>query len=240
MLRIFRAYGRAARSLFLPGVLKHFLWPVFASLAAWVAVGLAFWGRLSHVLTGLLQRWPALHAHLPGGASGERYLAAGIHVALYFVSLPLMFMTAVLLLELAALPLILDEVARVEYPQLERRNGGSQWKSIRRTAVSFLAALATLALTLPLWLIPGFGALLSFALSSWLTYRSFSYDVLMNHADPAELQSLPARHRGKLLLLALGGGILTLLPVANLLAVPFAGLAFAHYLLRELQTAREG
>jgi CysZ protein len=240
MLAIFRAYARALRSLFLPGLLRHFVWPVLASVAGWLTLGVVFWGRISRGLAGLVQHWPALRSHLPSGGVGEQSLAASIHLALYFVSLPLMYMTAVLLLEIVALPMILDKVARVEYPQVECRHGGKQWTSIRRTVVSFLIAVGIIVVTLPLWLIPGVGAAVSFALSSWLNYRSFPYDVLMKHADAAELHTLPKRHRGRLLLLALGAGTLTLVPLVNLIAVPFAGLAFAHYLLRELQVERQG
>jgi uncharacterized protein involved in cysteine biosynthesis len=149
-----------------------------------------------------------------------------------------MFATSVLLLELVALPVILEKVARLEYPQVERRRGGSQWTSIKRTVVSFLIAVVLITITLPLWLVPGFGVVFSLSLSAWLNYRSFTYDVLMNHADAVELRSLPERRRVRLLLLALGAGTLTLVPIANLLAAPFAGLTFAHYLLRELHSDR--
>jgi CysZ protein len=160
-------------------------------------------------------------------------------LALYFASVPLMLTTAVLILEMVALPIILEKMATLEYPQLERRRGGSQWTSIRRTVVSFLLAVGLTVLTLPLWLVPGAGAVFSWLLCSWLNYRAFSYDVLMSHADAAELEDLPKRHRGRLLVLALGAGALTLVPIANLLAVPFAGLAFAHYLLCQLKLARD-
>jgi CysZ protein len=239
MLAIPRAYARALRSLVMPGMLRHFAWPVLASLVAWVVIGIWLWGRVSRALTALIQRWPVLQPHLPAGGVGEQGLAATIHFVLYFVSLPLMFATSVLLLEWFAVPMILEKVARAEYPQIERRRGGSQWVSIRRTVVSLLVAIGLIVVTLPLWLIPGFGAVFSVLLSSWLNYRSFSYDVLMDHADPTELQSLPARCRTRLLLLAFGAGMLTLVPIANVLVAPFAALSFAHYLLRELQIGRD-
>jgi CysZ protein len=88
--------------------------------------------------------------------------------------------------------------------------------------------------------VPGGGVLVSLALSAWLNFRSFRYDVLMKHADPRELAALPAAHRGRLLLLSLGASTLTLLPGLNLLAVPFAGLAFTHYLLPALERSRAG
>ena len=115
MLAILRAYARAVRSLLLPGLVRHFLWPVLVAVAAWVAAGLVFWGRLSHGLVGLLRHWPALSSHLPHGGVGEQGVAWTIHFALYFLSVPMMLVTAVLLLELVALPFILDKVAGVEY-----------------------------------------------------------------------------------------------------------------------------
>lgn len=238
MLAMFRACALAVRSLFLPGVLRHFLWPTAVAVAVWVATGLSFWGRLSRVLAGSLQRWPLVRSHLPASAVSEQGIATAIHWALYFLSLPLTFATSVLLLEWIALPMILEKVARVEYPHVERRRGGSQWASIGRTVVSFLIALGLIVVTLPLWLIPGFGAVFSLVLSAWLNYRSFCYDVLMNHADPGELRLLREQHRGRLLLLALGTGTLSLVPGVNLLTVPLTGLAFAHYLLRELERLR--
>jgi hypothetical protein len=72
-----------------------------------------------------------------------------------------------------------------------------------------------------------------------IKYRSFRYDVLMSHADAQELRSLPEQHRGRLLLMALGAGAPALVPLANLLSVPFAGLSFAHYLLHALERARD-
>lgn len=51
MLKILRAYARAVRSLFLPGVLRHFLWPVLAAIGVWLVLGIVFWARLSHADT---------------------------------------------------------------------------------------------------------------------------------------------------------------------------------------------
>jgi uncharacterized protein involved in cysteine biosynthesis len=236
MLAILRAYARALRSMLLPSVLTHFLWPVLIAAAAWLAAGLAFWDRLAWALAGSFR-----FARSPTTAAGEAAavaVASSLKLALYFVSVPLALVTAVLLLEMVALPFLLDRIAQQEYPGLERRRGGSQWQSVRNTLVSFAIAALVAALTLPLWLLPGAGIVVSLSLSAWLNYRSFRYDVLMNHADAQELAALPRAHRGHLLLMGLGAGLLTLVPVVNLLAVPFAGLSFAHYLLHALERSR--
>ena len=238
MIAIFRAYGRALRSMLLPGMLKHFLWPVLASAVLWVVAGLALWGRLTRVLVRTVQHWSFLSARLSSGSGSESALSASIHFALYLFSIPLMLVTSLLILEWVALPIILDRVAETEYAHVERRRGGSQWHSLRNTVVSFLIAAAIAVPTLPFWLIPGVGVVVSLTLSAWLNYRSFRYDVLMKHADPQELQSLPRVHRGRLFCMAFVAGTLMLVPPFNLLVVPLVGLSFAHYLLHALQKSR--
>jgi len=239
MIGIFRAYVRAFNSLFLPGMLAHFLWPLCVSMALWIGLGVAFWGKLARALMGLLRRFPSLAGRLPSGSGTEQAVSGTFHVSLYLLSLPLILVTMTLLLESVALPLILEKVAKTDYANLERRKGGSQWKSLRNTLVSFLLAAAVAIPTLPLWLIPGVGLVLSVAFSAWLNYRSFRYDVLMNHADKNELVSVPQAHQGRLIVLSVGGAMLTLIPLINLLSVPFTALAFTHYLLRVLQQGRE-
>lgn len=239
MFGMLRAYARAATSLARPAVLAHFLWPVLLSAGAWITVGVLSWERVAHFLAGLIVRH---HISLTAATrqASETALVASLKVALYLISIPLALATALLLVELVALPFILDKVARIDYPRLEARHGGSQWQSLRNTLVSLAVAAGVAVLTLPLWLVPGGGVLVSLALSAWLNFRSFRYDVLMKHADPRELAALPAAHRGRLLLLSLGASTLTLLPGLNLLAVPFAGLAFTHYLLPALERSRAG
>jgi uncharacterized protein involved in cysteine biosynthesis len=237
MLGIFPAYARALRSLFLPSVLAHLLWPVLVAAGAWLAAGLAFWDKLAWALAGSFHSAPSLTPAT--GPATQVAVATALKLALYLMSIPLALVTAMLLLEMVALPFILDRIAKQEYPELERRHGGSQWHSVRNTLVSFAIAAAALVLTLPLWLLPGAGIVVSLSLSAWLNYRSFRYDVLMNHADAQELSALPRAHRAQLLLMAAGAGLLTLVPVVNLLSVPFSGLSFAHYLLHALARARD-
>lgn len=229
MFGIARAYSLALRNLLQPAVLFHFLWPVIVAAIGWGMLGYFCWDPLAAVVAGWL-------AH---GHGAQPALATSLKVALYLMSVPFALLTAVFVLELVALPFILEQVARREYPQLERRHGGSLGGSLRNTLRSFAIAAAVALVTLPLWLIPGAGVVVSVALSSWLNYRSFRYDVLMSHADADELVTLPRAHRTSLLTLAFGCGLLTLVPVANLLSVPVAGLSFAHYLLHALARARQ-
>ena len=84
---ILRAYGRALRSMLVPGMLRHFLWPVLASAVLWIGAGLALWGHLTRLLVGLLQHWPAAAARLSSGSGAELALSTSIHFALYLLSI---------------------------------------------------------------------------------------------------------------------------------------------------------
>jgi uncharacterized protein involved in cysteine biosynthesis len=239
MVGILRAYLRAANSLGRPSVLAHFLWPVLLSAATWLGAGVLWWDRLARALAGFLRHYLPVAVTAARGQATELALATSLKIALYLVSIPFALATALLLVELVALPFILDRIAKTDYPRLEARHGGTQWQSLRNTLVSFAIAAAVTVVTLPLLLVPGAGVVVSLALCSWLNYRSFRYDVLMKHADVRELRALPAAHRGRLLVLSVGAATLTLVPLLNLLAVPFAGLAFTHYLLHALERSRE-
>jgi CysZ protein len=237
MAGILRACALTLRSLGQRSVLAHFLWPVLLAAAGWTTAGVLWWDRLARALAGFFKH------HIPLTAArremAEQALASSLKVVLYLASVPMAMMTAILILELLALPIIIDRIAKTDYSSLEIRRGGSQWQSLRNTLVSTAIAAGIAIATLPLWLLPGAGVLISLALSSWLNYRSFRYDVLMKHADPRELAGLPAAHRGRLLVLSLVAGLLSLVPGLNLLAVPFAGLSFAHYLLHALKRSRD-
>jgi CysZ protein len=228
MAGILRAYTLALRSLLRPVVLAHFGWPPVVAALGWAALGYLYWDRLARGLAGLLAR----------GHGSQPAIAVTAKVALYLMSVPFALVTAILILELVALPFILEYVARRDYPAVARRHGGSLRGSVRNTLRSSGIAAGLAVVTLPAWLIPGAGAVIAIALSSWLNYRSFRYDVLMSHADADELSALPRTHRPQLLVMALGAGLLALVPLVNLLSVPLAGLSFAHYLLDALAKAR--
>ena len=84
------------------------------------------------------------------------------------------------------------------------------------------------------------GLLLPLLLSAWLNQRAYRYDALMQHADRDEYRKLVGAHRGKLMLVGLGAGALNYVPLLNLFAPAFAGLAFVHYCLEGLRRMRAG
>lgn len=234
------ACGRAFMSLFRPGVLWHLMWPTLLSALVWITLGAFFIDELSAAVTGFLPGLPLIGHWFGEGSSVASHAASGLFtLLLWLLVLPLIYVSALLLISSIALPMMLERVGEREYPELERRAGGSQWGSLATSLKAACLFILPFVLCLPLWFIPGAGLVVTVLLSARLNRVCFTYDSLMNHADVIELERLPREHQGRLNMLALGGGILALVPVVNLLAPALSGLCFVHYLLEALRRERK-
>ncbi|MBL8502833.1 MAG: EI24 domain-containing protein [Rhodocyclaceae bacterium] len=239
MTEVLKAYLRALKSLLTPGILWHLLWPTVLAVAFWIAVAWMSWDSVGagverlflevSWLNWILQRWEA--SALAG--------AIFVKVVLGLLLIPLIYGTAMFIVAVFALPLMLERVAAKDYPELERYNGGTLAGSIGNALVAVLVFLFGWIVTLPLWLIPGMGIVLPVLLAGYLNYRGYSYDALSAHAGADELDGVLARERGGLYLAGVVAGLLAFVPVLNLIAPAYAGLAFIHYGLEALRRARK-
>ncbi|HSJ82029.1 MAG TPA: EI24 domain-containing protein, partial [Thiobacillus sp.] len=122
-MTLFDALGRALRDLFKLRVLWVVVWPMGAALLLWLVLGVSFWGTFSGwMVQGLdaigIQAWladlePVWIAHT---------LQALLHLLLF---VPLVYLTALVITALFGMPALIRVVAERDYPQLERKNGGS-------------------------------------------------------------------------------------------------------------------
>ena len=76
-------------------------------------------------------------------------------------------------------------------------------------------------------------------LAGYLNYRGYSYDALSAHAGADEIGGVLARERSGLYLAGVVAGLLAFVPVLNLIAPAYAGLAYIHYCLEALRRARK-
>lgn len=238
MSDILRAFGRSLRSLSQRGVLWHLIWPTFLAIAVWLGIGIWLWAPVVEGLMGWILALPWLGDWLAASDLGTAAVAILVQILLALLVVPLIYVTAALLVAAIGLPLMLERVARHDYSDLELRRGGSNLGSVWNAAKAGLLFFAGFFLTLPLWLIPGVGLVLSVLLTARLNQRAFSYDALMLHADPEELARLPRDLRGATFGVGIGSALLAYIPVVNLFAPAFCGLAFAHFLLEALRRDR--
>lgn len=238
MNQVLNAFGRALRSLATPAMLWHLLWPTLAAIALWGVLGWSYWDEASAALLAWFHQWPWLHQLMDSRQFLSVAALAGVHVFLILFFVPVVYATALLLVATVALPLMLERVGKKEYPDLERRNGGTLAGSLGNALWALAVYLVAWVATLPLWLIPGMGLVLPLLLSAYLNQRAYRYDALMQHADAQEMRAIVAAERGRLWQVGVAGGLLAYLPVVNLLAPAYAGLAFVHFCLDALRRRR--
>ena len=157
-------------------------------------------------------------------------------------------------------PMIVQLVAKRRFPTLGKAAGASYFASVGWAAMSTIAALLALVLSMPLWRVPPLVLILPPLIWGWLTYRVMAFDALADHASGEERREIFKRHRWWLL----GMGVVTgymgaapslvwslgfmavalapfLVPLSiwlYTLIFAFSSLWFSHYGLSALQSLR--
>ncbi|NJD35343.1 MAG: hypothetical protein FIA96_11020 [Betaproteobacteria bacterium] len=230
MLEIVAAFNKSLRDLTRAEILWHSLWPPLAALLLWLVVGVAVWNHGVALMERVLPQLPW---------SGWEWVAQWAAVFLLLaVIASLMYITAILLVAVFALPRLINLVAAHDYPDLGRHGENVFWGSLGNTlsagAIFIVGSLAML----PLLLIPGALLVLPLLLGGWLNQRTFRFDALAEHATRAELGDLIADNRSCFYIAGLGTAAVAHVPVLNLLAPAFAALVFVHLGLRALRRKR--
>jgi len=228
--------GNALRDAMHRRMLALVLWPMGLSILFWGGLAWAFGATWTLELAQWLASTP-IEAWLSwaGAEGGVAYAALFILVLLW---LPAVYITALMITSVVLMPIIVSHVASIHYPELERRQGGSFIGSALNTGGALLIYLLAWLALLPFWLFAPFAMFLALLLNAWLNQRLFMYDALAEHASAEELAALRRSDQTRRYGLALILGLLHHLPLVNLLAPVFMGLAFTHYTLLRLQAQR--
>ena len=236
MTSFITAFGRAMRNVAQPRILAVLFLPMLGAIALWSVLAIFFWGAWTESFRGLLEG-SAVMGWLV--ARGMTWVLESLSVVVVIALLvPAALITAMLITELVAMPVVLSVASR-SYPTLEKRSGGSALGSIANAAAGVSIFAVLWVVTLPLWL-TGFGAvLLPPLISAYLNQRLFRYDALAEHASREEYVEIVKRNRNRLYLLGLMLAPLFYIPFVNLAAPVISGLAFTHYCLGALAALRQ-
>jgi uncharacterized protein involved in cysteine biosynthesis len=238
MSEITKALLRGFASLLHPRMLLLLLWPVAIALVFWLGLAFAFWSQAaawlqlqfdqSAAIGWAITVWPLslLASHL-----------AWILLVLLFI--PLVLITAVLIIGVFAMPVMVGVVAERTYPGLVRMQGGTFAGSLWNGVVTLVWLALLILLSLPLWFFPLFWPVLPILLFAYLNQRVFRYDALYEHATGWEMETLIRRHRRELFLLGVVVALFGLIPLLGFLAPVYGGLAFIHYCLARLAQLRD-
>ena len=240
MKDIFLAYARAVKSLTERGVLWHLIWPALLAAALWLVLGIVFWQPMVDAVMGWIGSWDWAARHMDTWELGAAIMLIIVKLSLAVLFLPLVYVTAALIVAVISLPMMLEKVAVVRYADVEMRRGGSTAGSALNAIWAVVLFIIGIVISLPFWLIPGVGLVVSILLTAWMNKKAFGYDALMLHGDREEMPRIRRRHSASLLGLGVGCALLAYIPVLNLFAPAFCGLAFVHYLLEALRRERAG
>lgn len=257
------AYGRALRSQFSRRMLLLSVVPLLLSLALWGGLLYAGMQPLLDWLTDQFYQYDLFKTSgsvLAGLGLGFLKTLAVPLVAM-LVLLPLMIITSLLFIGVGAMPAIARHVSRIQFPQLERREGGSFLGSLGVNLSGILVFAVIWIVTLPLYALAPLALLVQAVLWGWLTARVMSYDALSIHASREERLAIVAARKRQLLLIGtvsgllgalpgvawIGGALISvvLFPVLAVLSIwlylvifIFTGLWFQYYCLQALADVR--
>ena len=214
MTVFFTSFIRALMVQLHPRMLLLTLLPLIVALGLW---GVALWLGLQPLIDQLqawfsdygLFRWTGDMLDAMGLSSLRTLLVPLIAM---WLLLPLMIISALLLVNWMAMPAIARHVSQRFYPQLERRHGGSVATSLKLSFSSFVLYLFAWLVVLPLNLIPLFAVIVQPLLWGWLTSRVMSYEALSSFADKTELSLIRNKHQLTLLIIGVVSGGLGAIP----------------------------
>lgn len=230
MHEVLAASTRAIRDLGRAGILWQALWPPLVAFFVWSGIAWMSWTMLAGWLLDKLPEWSWLNWIGP-------YL---VHVVLVLCFAPLIYVTALLLVAVVALPRMMTIVAAHDYPDVSRQSSVASafMGSLSNTLVASAIFIIGWALTLPLLLVPGGLLVLPLLWSAWLNQRTFRFDVLAEHATAEERTRLIDLERSRFRLGGVVSALAAHVPIVNLLAPAFAALLFTHLGLSALRRLR--
>lgn len=241
MADVLNAFLRALLSQLHPKMLVLLVVPFVVAILFWIVVGAVVWDPLTDFLRVELFQDSRVLRWIYGwtarfGVSDLGGLAS-VLVALMLI-VPLMFVTALLLIALLAMPAVSRHLAGRTYRDVERRGSWSVAAGLWNAVAATTVFMAGYLLTMPLWLIPPLGFVVPWFFWGWLTARVMRFDSLVEFADPAERRTLIRRHRVDYLVLGLLVTALNYVPPLFLLTPTLSALAFGHFSLDALRRHR--
>jgi uncharacterized protein involved in cysteine biosynthesis len=202
--------------------------PVGAAIVLWIALALAFWVPLSDAIAALVASW--------GGYAWIGSVAGNL--TSFIVLTASSGLLALVAIAVLAGPVFTRTVEARHYPGLVRKAGGTVVGSLANAAFAIAVFVPLWLLALPLAFVPPIGIAATLLLNAWLNQRLFRYDALADHASADERAQVIAAARGRFFALGLALAPLSFVPIVNLIAPIYAGLAFTCLALDELAALR--
>ncbi len=237
MQELSQALARAARTMMHPRMLWLMIWPLALSLIVWIVFGTLFGAQVFNWVESYLNQ-SSLYKSVTGTWPISVLATGLLWLLMFLLAIPLVLVTATLIVGLVAMPMVVRFVADRDFSALERRRGGTFVGSLVNTVVSLLLFILLALVTLPLWLIPPLWPVIPIVLLGFFNQRVFRYDALADHGSPEEIRTIVKGERRWLWSLGMILGLIGYIPFAGLFAPVYSALAFTYYCLGRLSQMR--
>lgn len=233
------AYGRALLSQLRPKMLLLSIIPFLMSLLLW---GVLLYFGLTPMIDAI-QATFAENNWFATSSSTLRSVGLGMLttvvaplLAMLFL-LPLMILTALVFMGVAAMPAVVRHVGDSAFPDLEKKQGGSWLGGVAKALGLFAVFIVGWVVALPLYAFPPVAVAAHVLLWAWLTSRVMAYDAMVDHASETERETIIKGHSKPLLVMGVVSGLAGALPglawlggaVINIVFFPFVA-AFAIWM----------
>lgn len=238
MSQMFKSLRQAFESLFRLKMLSLVFVPPVISFFVILIVFIVNWGNWINGLVGFLAGL-RIFDWLQGtvGLQDLSYWLALIFLILAFI--PLVFISALVITSIFVMPVVLKEIEHSDFPNLEKKKGGSVLGSLWNTLFTTVAFVFFFVITLPLWLVPGLQVALPLLLTAWLNKRIFLYDVLQDFASKEERKIIEKNESLSMYLMGTLLALLSYFPFAFFFIPIISALAFTFHGLNALQELRK-
>ena len=227
----------AAVSLFDRRMLWLMLWPVLVSLALWGAAAFALWAKTAVWIAEQLGRvMQPVASWVPWDFTGLLLFSSHVMLTLLFV--PLVYLTALLILGVFGMEAMVNHVAARHYPDLVRRHGGGMAGSLWNSVVALCGLVLLFLVTLPLLVVPPLWAMVPVVVMGWVNQKILRYDAIADHATPLEMAMVFKSGGRSLYVLGVVLALVAYVPLFGLFAPMVFALAFIHYSLAALRDLR--
>jgi hypothetical protein len=228
---------RALGALFHPKMLALVFLPLIGAFILWAGISIYFFDDAFKFIYSAINHtrfyeW-LMDSHFSWIAD---YLTGMI---LLLLIIPATLITALLLVSVIAMPIMLKHIGRRDFPELQLKHGGTAFGGIANAILGSVIYFLLWIGTLPLWLFGPLAFFLPVLLNAYLNKHMFRYDALAEHASIEEMQIIFKRSGAKMYGLALALAFAQLIPLINLFAPIYAGLAFIYFCLAELKKLRQ-
>lgn len=181
----------ALKDLARPKVILAIILPFLFSIVAWIGISFLFWDNVSGFVSSLMaiewvqqliSQFPSLQSFAEGLLS---FTIKFIFVFLFV--LPLMAITATILVSIFLVPVLVTEIRKTDFPKLVKKSSSIFTGTATTMSYSIKYFLSWLG-SLPLWFVPLAAFVIPYLLLSWFNSRVFTYEVLTEVADVSEIK----------------------------------------------------